>query len=439
MFTILWGELINSYLILSQLLREIKTGRVEKKRPRCVTGSNAISLGIRGPIKEIEDGIMEIHISNDERYGLEDEVMEEIPEEIPRPRMKSVVGRVISGLSKSQVKPEVRETPKSQSPLLEGQTTRGLAKLIEVLQTPHPSGDVSRSVEMTFIVMLDLESRVNLMIACGFVKPDQLATERMQGMVREHRRRLLWTYVEAVKDMRAILIDLDMQMVPCGEVGFRGVIMSECKHRQRVYEQFKWLQDLSSRCGTIAGQYGNGKKAPNGLPLWGDLKGLWKDEGNSSFSMKETITSIGKKHYDIHLFSVTDSLSKEVMKLALCPVGIGELVCTDGVVQQVLMGRLVLQRKEDFNQWKDKDHVDSLCPGSTVESSWNLAYVRLPPNTYNEGRVSKSFPFLGTLKFSNLQKNGMNKEPYKTIYWEKRSHRPSRDDEDAFFYQAVYG
>ena len=62
MFTILWGELINSYLILSQLLREIKTGRVEKKRPRCVTGSNAISLGIRGPIKEIEDGIMEIHI-----------------------------------------------------------------------------------------------------------------------------------------------------------------------------------------------------------------------------------------------------------------------------------------------------------------------------------------------------------------------------------------
>ena len=349
MFTILWGELINSYLILSQLLREIKTGQVEKKRPRCVTGSNAISLGIRGPIKEIEYGIMEIHILNDERYGLEDEVMEEIPEEIPRPQMKSVVGRVISGLSKSQVKPEVRETPKSQSPLLEGQTTRGLAKLIEVLQTPHPSGDVSRSVEMTFIVMLDLESRVNLMIACGFVKPDQLATERMQGMVREHRRRLLWTYVEAVKDMRAILIDLDMQMVPCGEVGFRGVIMSECKHRQKVYEQYKWLQDLSSRCGTIAGQYGNGKKAPNGLPLWGDLKGLWKDEGNSSFSMKETITSIGKKHYDIHLFSVTDSLSKEVMKLALCPVGIGELVCTDGVVQQVLMGRLVLQRKEDFN------------------------------------------------------------------------------------------
>ena len=131
---------------------------------------------------------MEIHISNDERYGLEDEVMEEIPEEIPRPRMKSVVGRVISGLSKSQVKPEVRETPKSQSPLLEGQTTRGLAKLIEVLQTLHPSGDVSRSVEMTFIVMLDLESQVNLMIACGFVKPDQLATERMQGMVREHSK-----------------------------------------------------------------------------------------------------------------------------------------------------------------------------------------------------------------------------------------------------------
>ena len=419
---------------------------MEKKKPSYLTGGNATKLRFREPMQLTDEGVMEIHISDEERRELEDEEMEEIPE----PRVKSVVRKVVHELPKPQEKPRSRSEIASQllkelvikleqgkRPLTEEQCTGEMARFMDVLNTPHPTGKHYRSIEITLLDMLDLESKINMGFAMGCFTPDQMESSGIQGMVRSYRKRLLLTYVDAVKEMRGLILDLNMKMLPHKDERHhismcRTAVWSQEDQRQKVYEQFIWLQDLASRCGTIAGQYGSGKRVRNGFPLWGDLRTLWKGNGESFFQMKETISSVGGNHQDIHLFSVTDKKSKEVMSMALCPSGIGELVLQNGVCEQILMGRMVLQKK-GANQ--KKGHVNESFP---LEASWNFAYVRLPLDTYEEGKVSKSLPLLGTFRLLNLQKNGINIEPYKSIYLEKRDQRPSREEEENFFLEAVF-